>query len=271
MSTFGDELTKFATALRAPGLPVPSGLLGPDGRPSAKRFSVYRNNVVVGLTEALQANFPAVARIVGKEFFQTMAREYVLREPPRSPILLAYGVTFPSFIDAFEPASTLPYLGDVARIETSWTAAYHAAECEPIDPTVFSSVPKEYLANLRFECHLSLQIVRSKYPALTIWRMNVHDGVPEPIDLDAGGQDCLLVRPDAAVDVRLIPDGAAEFVFALLDGETVGTAAKAGWAASINFDLAENLAGLIGAGAIVSCSLPGVALDAPSIHSELET
>jgi len=72
------------------------------------RFAVYGNNVVVGLMEALQANFPATCRVVGDKFFRAMAREFVMLEPPTSPILLDYGAGFPDFIGCFEPAGPLP-------------------------------------------------------------------------------------------------------------------------------------------------------------------
>ncbi len=55
----------FAEAVLNPAQPVPPGLIGPDGEPDAKRFAVYRNNVVAGLVDALKQAFPAVLRIVG--------------------------------------------------------------------------------------------------------------------------------------------------------------------------------------------------------------
>ncbi len=67
----------FAAALLDPECPIPAGLVGPDGRPSTKRFNVYRNNVVVSLTRVLRDAFPATARLVGEEFFAAMARVYI--------------------------------------------------------------------------------------------------------------------------------------------------------------------------------------------------
>ncbi len=137
MRPLAERQRGFAAALLDAALPMPQGLVGPDGEPSPKRFAVYRNNVVVGLTETLKDAFPAVRRIVGPEFFQAMARAYVVLEPPRSPILLDYGAGFPDFIGPFEPAAVLPYLADVARIERAWAEAYHAPEAPPIDPAAF--------------------------------------------------------------------------------------------------------------------------------------
>src|SRR6266540_1152692 len=83
----------FKAALLDRTLPVPLGLVGPDGESSARRFGVYRNNVLVSLTEALRETYPAVCRIVGDEFFRAMARMYVLASPPASPVLLDYGAS----------------------------------------------------------------------------------------------------------------------------------------------------------------------------------
>src|SRR3546814_17860277 len=86
---------------------------------------------------------------------------------------------------------------------------------------------------------------------MTIWRMNVGDGVPAPVDLNAGGEDVLIARPDAEVEVRALPQGGAAFVSALGDGRTVLAATKAAFATDNRFDLAANLAGLLQAQAIV--------------------
>ena len=44
----------FKTALFDPAVMPPAGLSDPAGRPAGKRFDIYRNNVVVSLTEALE-------------------------------------------------------------------------------------------------------------------------------------------------------------------------------------------------------------------------
>jgi hypothetical protein len=241
----------FAAALMDARLPAPAGLIGPDGEPSARRFAVYRNNVVVGLVEALKAAFPAIDRIVGADFFKAMARAYVLREPPASPILLDYGVGFADFIGGFAPAAELPYLSDVARIERAWTEAFHAPEAQPLDPATLAAIAPDRLADLRLALHPSLRLLRSPYPALTIWRMNVDDGVPAPVDLAAGGEDALIARPLAEVEARSLPPGGFDFLHALSQGETVLAASRLAPRAEDRFDLTANLAGVLQAHVLV--------------------
>ncbi len=239
----------FAAAVLDSAAPVPPGLVGPDGAPSARRFAVYRNNVIVGLSESMKITFPAVCRIVGEEFFLAMARAYVVADPPRSPMLLEYGGGFPDFVAAFPPAATLPYLADVARIELAWKEAFHAPEAALLPAAALAAIPQDRLGELRISLHPSLRIVSSRYPALTIWRMNVDGGVPAPVDLKAGGEDALVVRPAAQVEVRFVPPGGAAFIRLLGEGATLGEAANAGLAAAEAFDLSASLAGLIAAGA----------------------
>jgi hypothetical protein len=256
MPSLADIQTGFAAALVDPDRPVPEDLVGPDGSRALRRFAVYRNNVIVGLTEAVAASYPVVQRIVGEQFFRAMARRFVLDEPPRTPLLLEYGAQFPDFVSHFEPAASLPYLPDVARIERAWTEAYHAAEATPIKPLELSGVPADDLPGLILKIHPSVRVVRSTMPALTIWRMNAGDGPIEPVDLGAGGEDVLIARPVAEVVAREVPPGGAAFVGALMTGRPLGEAAAVAMEEAADFDLAANLAGLLEAEIIVGLVRP---------------
>jgi hypothetical protein len=243
----GKRQRGFAAALLDASAAIPPGLVGPDGNPSPRRFAVYRNNVVAGLSDALKGTFPAVCRIVGDEFFEAMARAYVVADPPRSAMLLHYGAGFADFIETFPPAATLPYLADVARIENAWKEAFHAAEATPLPPAALAAIPQDRLAEVRLILHPSLRLVSSRHPVLTIWRMNAEGGEPGPVDLSIA-EDCLIVRPAASVEVRALPPGGLAFVRGLAEGAPLGAAVGAALAAADDFDLSANLAELISAG-----------------------
>lgn len=250
LRSLADVQEEFAAALRDPGVAPPAGLVGPDAGPAPRRFAVYRNNVIVGLVNALRSSFPVVERIVGENFFQAMARAFVLYAPPRSPVLTDYGTTFADFIAGFGPATEVPYLPDVARIERAWREAYHAADAVPVAANDFAALGADDIPGLVLKLHPSLRTLRSAFPAQTIWRMHAGDAEIRPVDLSVA-EDTLIVRPDAEVEVRSVPPGGAAFVAALASGDALGVAAGKALAADERFDLAGNLAGLIGAGAIV--------------------
>jgi hypothetical protein len=251
LRSLADVQAEFAAALRDPIGPAPAGLVGPNREPAPRRFAVYRNNVVVGFVNALRSAFPVTERIVGADFFQAMARAYALAEPPRSPMLMDYGVTFADFIAGFAPAAALPYLPDVARIERAWREAYHAADAEPLAAEDFASVGADAVAGLKLQLHPSLRLLRSRFPAQTIWTMNASDGEVRPVDL-AQAEDTLIVRPETQVEVRRVPPGGAAFLATLQQGVTLGEAAAAALGDDARFDLAGNLSGLIAAGAIAA-------------------
>jgi hypothetical protein len=108
----------------------------------------------------------------------------------------------------------------------------------------------EALAGIGFALHPSLRLVTSRFPALTVWRMNTV-GPVAAVDFSVA-EDALIVRPDADVQARVVPPGGAAFVASLGRGESLGDAAALGFSADARFDLAGNLAGLINAGAFVA-------------------
>ena len=55
----------------------------------------YRNTVMKGCVDALAANFPAVVRLVGEQWFRAVALDFVTWQPPDDPRLLSYGRGFP--------------------------------------------------------------------------------------------------------------------------------------------------------------------------------
>ncbi len=184
-------------------------------------------------------------------FFAAMARIYASAEPPASPMLFDYGAGFPHFIHGFEPAAALPYLRDVARIERAWVEAYHAPEARSLHPAAFAQVSPEDLPNLRVLLHPSLRLVRSPFPALTIWQRNADGGEPRGVDLGAGGEDALIIRSGAEVELRSLPPGGADFLQALCDGGSMLEATEAAMGADRRFGLSVNLSGLMLAGAFV--------------------
>lgn len=245
MSAF-QTLDQFAGALLDSERSVPRAVSSHTQRTPQTRFTVYRNNVIVGLSEALRTQFPATERIVGTEFFTALARVFVSSEPPRSPVMLNYGERFPAFIERFEPAAELPYLADVARLEFARTQAYHAADAAPLDTAAWQCADADRLGELRVVLHPSLRIVRSAFPVVTIWSMNSGGREPASIE-ECGPEDAVIARPRSEVEVRQLPRGGAVFLDALASGMPLGQAAGAATHADAAFDLAVNLARLIGA------------------------
>ncbi|MDQ6436134.1 DNA-binding domain-containing protein [Mesorhizobium sp. LHD-90] len=244
----------FAAALVDPGQPAPAGITTARGKPDEKRFAVYRNNVAVGLTRALESRFPVTRQLVGADFFAGMARAFIAGHKPASPLIFAYGGDFPDFVAGFAPAAGLPYLADVARLEAAWTHAYHAADAVPLAIATLAGLDGERLAVARLTVHPAAALLRSCFPTGSIWQ--AHQGDIAGSASFSGGECVLVTRPEFDVRVHVLPPRDAPFAEALFGGLTLGEAAER-TAAEPEFDFGAALVGLIGLGAFAGVRMEG--------------
>ena len=264
MRMLAETQAAFAEALVDPDEPAPGEIRRPGAAGSmaaqTKRFDVYRNNVVAAATGALGDTFPAVRALVGDDFFQATARAYLDTSPPRSPLLFRYGATFGDFLETFPPAQSVPYLGDVARLEYARLQAYHAADVVPIEIQALGAIPPDEVAGVTFDIHPAVSLIRSSFPVVSLWAAST--GLMSSDDVDiTRAEDGLTARPGLDVDTRVLPAGGSTFVEALLDGGTLGDATETAAAAEPAFELSEHLAGLFEAGVFTRVNLHGMRPD----------
>lgn len=239
----------FRRALLDPKAPRPEGLADGQGRDAGRRFDVYRNNVAVSLSEALETAFPTVAKLVGAQNFKLLAASYVRQHPPTSPLMMFYGQEMPAFLGAFEPTASIGYLPDIARLELALRHSYHAADAQPLDPSVLQSTAPEALMASVVTLAPATRLIRSKWPVHAIWAYNTLPGAPKPT---MAAQDTLILRADLDPKPNLLPPGAGAFVQSLLDGHPFGAAIETAAAEDAAFDLSAMLALLITNNALIA-------------------
>ncbi len=230
-----------------PAAPRPAGLIDSAGRPAGRRFDVYRNNVTVSLIEAIETAFPVLRKLVGDENFRHVARAFLRRYPPSSPLMMFYGNGMPDFLSEFEPTRPLGYLPDVARLELAMRRSYHAADTTPLARARLEALAPETLWTAHLTLAPSTQVIRSIWPLHAIWRYNVEAGAPRP---KPSAQDVIVLRPAFDPVPQYLAPGGAAFVDALRSGRTFGEASVAGSEDAPSFDLSATLTLLLSGGAI---------------------
>jgi len=206
---------------------------------SAERLQFYRNNVVIGLTDALAAVFPVVLKLVGEDFFRVACREYIPQFPPRQAQVQVYGDKFADFLRDFPAASSLPYLADVAELEWARHLAYTAANTEKLAPGVLAEIPVTNHANLCLRLTPAVQLIKSEYPVLQIWTSNQETYSGDAVvNLDDGEEYVIITRPGFEVFADAISAGEWTFLNALQKNESIDVALKAALQADPAFDLA---------------------------------
>lgn len=236
--------TQFRAALLDPASPPPQGIQNPDGVQATKRFDVYRNNVAVSLSDALETAFPVVRKLVGDDFYRAMAGVYLRAHPPTSPVMMFYGDQMPDFLAGFAPAQSVPYLPDMARLELALRQSYHAADSTTIAPDALARIAPDDLPNVTFTFAPSVHLIASRYPLHSIWAANTYGG-----DITQTAQPALITRPEFDPSVDPLTPEQTVVTSALMAAEPLGNALQLG---GEGFDFGALLGLLLSRNALIS-------------------
>jgi hypothetical protein len=214
-------------------------------------FAVYRNTVMKGCIDALAANYPAVARLVGDEWFRAAAAVFVQMHLPQRPMLVEYGEDFPRFLSTFEPAAELPYLSNVAQLDRFWTESHIAADQTPIVAAAMADLEPDVLAGAVLRPHSSARWHWfADQPIFSLWRCNRDAANTDALrTLVWRGEGVLLVRPHSTVEAIELSAGGCAFIDACAAGAPLSDAGLAAFAADPDMDLSALMAQLLRAGA----------------------
>jgi len=248
----GGSLAQFQDAFARRLLasePAAGGETMIEGLVEQPGFAVYRNTVFKGCIDALQANYPAVARLVGEEWFRAAAAVFVRESLPAHPTLLDYGAGFAEFLASFEPAAELPYLAEVARLDRLWSEAHVAADSAVLDPAALAALGPRQMAQARLRTHPAARwFVSGHVPVYSIWSRS-RAGVAEIGELEWRGEGALLTRPHGEVLHGQLDRSGIAFLDACLRGESIDDAVLAVLDVDERADLSALIRQLLQAGA----------------------
>ena len=224
----------------AAGLPLRA-----HGIPGVRRLQVYRNNHVTALREALRAVYPVTERLVGEEFFAVAADAYVTANPSHSGNIQDYGGAFAVFLEAYAPAASLPYLGDVAALEWRRIQTAIAPPHTPMDLKALAEVPADMLTELHFHHQPAARAIDSRFPILSIWQFCQQADPEGELDIGRGAERVLFSRREQDVEMRLLSAGEYAFLRVLCRGETFAAACHTALTVERSFDVEERFATLV--------------------------
>jgi len=191
-----------------------------------RRLAIYRTNVAAAATKALGAAYPVIQQVVGNMLFDELAREYQSRAPSSSGDLHEFGSTFAEFVGQGNVARSLPYLGDLARLEWAVHRAYGAADADLFDAPALAELPAHRQSTIRFAWAAGTTLIASPFPIVQIWRIHQVDFDGEfGVDWSAG-EVALVAREGLRVAVHAIGAGDAAFIASSIGGSTLDAAAE---------------------------------------------
>jgi hypothetical protein len=195
-----------------------------DGFAAAERLSIYRNGSRSTLAAALRLTYPAVDRLVGRDFFDAATDRFIVEHPPGGGYLNEYGGEFPALLAAMPSAASLPYLPDVARFEWALSEAANADEAPALDPAALAGVEAGRHHLLRFEPHPSVRLLELRYAADVIADavLGGDDEAMAAVDLFAGPVRLVVSRGPDGVEARRLAASAHAFLRRMFAGDPLG-------------------------------------------------
>ncbi|WP_213949783.1 DNA-binding domain-containing protein [Luteibacter sp. dw_328] len=214
-------------------------------------FAIYRNTAMRACLDALEANYPAVVCLVGRDWFRAAAALHASQSPPRDGRLFTYGDDFPDFIGTFPPASDMPYLGDVARLDRLWVESLVAADASVLDAATMTTLGPDGIAALRLRVHPATRTFAAASPAVTIWQAS-RAGVAVGADLVWQPEYAIVTRGHLEVGVAAVEAPVLRFLEAIAEGVSLADAALSTVAIHPDARIDLILASLLNAGAFAT-------------------
>jgi len=178
--------------------------------PSDELLQIYRNNFVMGVTEGLSATYQHTLALVGEAFFNTVARQFILSQPPQENNLMTYGNGFSEYLHSFEQLKNLPYVAEMARFE--WLleqTTNKEIQMSVVDLQQLDSIAAEQLENIIFQTATQVCLFFSSQNIQYLYQMMIRNEVQET-DLN---QPCYLaLKKQPTFVVELISLSEAEFL-----------------------------------------------------------
>ncbi|WP_284616212.1 HvfC/BufC N-terminal domain-containing protein [Aquabacterium humicola] len=173
----------------------PGALLADDPRGGPPALFAYRHAYAARLVDALRDNHEVLARALGDEGFETLARAYLAAHPSRTPSIRWFGHRLAEFmaasLDAEDSLVPHPAFVDLARMDWALRTAFDAADAPLLDRAALAAVAPGDWPALRFTLHPAVQRLPLDWAVEAAWRV-LREADPE------SGDEPELPAPEAA-------------------------------------------------------------------------
>ncbi len=157
---------------------------GPDEDFRIRRLAIYRDAYRLRLAEVLRNDYPALASLCGDEF-DSIAEGYIAMHPSIFRNVRWFGGSLCAFLRQHPRYCGRPDLADLALFEWTLGLAFDAADGPAVAFTEVAAIAPEDWADLRFEAHPSLHVVKLRASAVAAWKAFSMDA-----EAAAPRQDC---------------------------------------------------------------------------------
>ena len=134
------------------------------------RLGIYAGAYGSRLIDALAANYPALAALLGEEDFGTLGAKYVRTHDSPYFSIRHYGEALADFLGSDGDYADVPLLAELARWEWQLSEVFDAADAEPLSAAGLARIAAADWAELRFTWHPSARRLALAWNAPQLWK-----------------------------------------------------------------------------------------------------
>jgi len=161
-------------------VPLGAWVRADDEEGAVRRFDVYAQMYFFRLLDAIRADLPKVAAVLGDGPFQNLITDYLLVHPSGNPSLRHAAASLPEFLETPDQRERYRLdLADLARLDLARLDAFFAPDAATLGRAALQSVPPAAWPDLRLRLAPSTRLLRLDTGALDMWSA-VDEGRPVP-------------------------------------------------------------------------------------------
>jgi hypothetical protein len=219
MSTLARVQREFQDYLLSGDPAVEARVLGSASVPVTTRLQIYAGAYRSRLAEALESNYPVLAKLLGESDFDALAADYIAAHDSPFFSIRYYGDALATFLATREEYAAAPVLAELAQWEWAMTSAFDAADAPPLTADALARFAPAQWAQLRFRWHPSVQRLTLWWNVPQLWQALSEDAERPAMTLAAAPVQWLLWRENLTTYFRSL----AKTEASVLD------AARSGW------------------------------------------
>jgi len=131
---------------------------------SEERLDIYRGMYLMRMQEALETDYPGLAKFLGPDEFFRLVSRYVDLHPSRSYTLNRLGDHLPVFLETISDIKKPEFCRELARLELLLTQVFDEAETPALTAEQIAAVPQDAWERVRLRPIAAFRLAAFDYP-----------------------------------------------------------------------------------------------------------
>lgn len=154
----------------APGV-IPKIVLGTQPLPAPERVQIYARQYPARMHDALMADFPKLAQVLGPHDFVDLVLAYVAEHPSAHPSLGRLGAALETFLRGRAPAKRRRAdLADLAALEWARSEVFVERDAPGVAADALAKVAPERMASCALRLVPGLRVLTLQHDAPALWQ-----------------------------------------------------------------------------------------------------